>query len=107
MMSLLLVSTLGALFWQPWMDSGSREPRRELTEKEKYIQKVQYLIDRREYKALKGILENPLYPKEELPWEYWKQRISLQREELGMEMQRIHKLKGLERILKGLEKIFD
>ena len=97
---ILVAVLVGIMFWQPQMSSNYRpEPRIKLTKLQRYVRTIDKLIEQGHYDIVSDLLSRTKYPRDELPWGYWKEIINEEISRIRKESEQLENLRNLEKIL--------
>ena len=98
--SLLIITLIAIMFWQPQMDSSYKpRPQYKPTKKEKYIRHISRLLDEGHYDIAASLLQKTKYPLAELPVKYWQEKVAAEIGRITKESSRLPEIKNLEAIL--------
>jgi hypothetical protein len=98
--TLLIISLIALMFYNPYIPRDYR-PKSEYkpTRIQRYISTVNKLIDKGRYGLVIKLLSTTKYPRQELPWEYWRSEISDEITRIETQSMQLENLRNLEKIL--------
>ena len=93
-LSTLVIIAIGvAMFYSPSGDNGPQ-----ITPKDRYIIQIDCFLSLGKYKEAYRMLSSPKYPREELPWNKWKETI---KERIVFAKKDLNEVEDLENLLES------